>query len=176
MLLVLLIISSFVSKAQHYVPAQKGNKVEFKLHEDNDIIRAVFSDIGGRIDFDGKQLKAAFFDLTINTGTIKTGDAAKDETLKKEPFFNYRDYPEIRIRSDSVTTERPGSSMYLLYGHITMKGITKRVTVQFMTTQNGTGYVFRGSFRLTGHVFNFGNARMKDDEVSVYMEVKANKK
>ena len=162
--------------AQQLMPAPKGCKVDFKLSDGQTMVRGSMNDLKGTIVFDPADLKKASFDVTVNPGSVHTGDKARDAGLSNEPYFNKLRYPVIRIRSDSVTTDKPGSIVYTLHGHLTMKGVTRPVNIQFMATPMGTGYVFRGSLQLSRLAYNVGEKGAIDDNVSVFLEVRANRK
>ena len=167
-------------RGQQYVPADKGCKAEFRIvkHTGGDhVVRGTLNNLKGKIIFDPKNLSAASFDMTIGVAGINTGKPDKDNELKKDTYFNLVKYPVIKIKSTSVTQDKPGGIIYILHGNLTMKGITKPVNIQFMVTPSGTGYLFRGTLELSRLVFNLGSKDDGfDDHVSVFIEVRANKK
>ncbi len=166
--------------AQEYVPAAKGCKVAFTVtnHKDGEgTIRGTLSNLKGKIIFDPQHLNSALFDITVIAGSANTGAAERDKTLKKDTYFNPVKYPLISIKSTGVTQDRPGGVIYVMHGNLTIKGITKPVNIQFTATPSGSGYLFRGSFRLSRLAFNVGTKDDGvDDNVSIFIEVRANKK
>ncbi len=165
--------------AQQFVPVAKGSKVEFKLtsHKDGDeVVKGRLAGLKGKITFDPKTLNTASFDITIGSGSVNTGKAALDNTIKKESFFNAIKYPVIHFKSTSVTQDIPGSIVYVLQGNLTIKGITKPAKIQFMATPTGDAYLFRGSLEMSRLAFNIGtNDDKLDDNVSVFIEVRTAK-
>ena len=178
--IVLLLLMPFGILAQQYVPIDKGCKVEFKTikHKGGEeIIRGTLNNLSGNITFDPKNIGAASFDITINVGSINTGKKDRDNDLKKGDYFNVVKYPVIKIKSTSVTQDRPGGVIYILHGDLMMKGVTKPVNIQFTATPFGTGYLFRGTLEMNRLPFNVGNKDDgTDDHVSVFIEVRTKKK
>jgi polyisoprenoid-binding protein YceI len=66
--------------------------------------------------------------LLIQADSIATGSHFKDKEVRGGNFFNVKRYPDIRFIS---TTIRPGSdpSKFLMEGDLTLRGITKLVSV-----------------------------------------------
>ncbi len=170
----------FGIQAQQYVPVEKGCKVEFKTikHKGGEeIIRGTLNNLNGNITFDPKNPRAASFDIAISVGSINTGKKDRDNDLKKGDYFNLAKYPLIKIKSTSVTQDRPGGVIYILHGDLTMKGVTKPVNIQFTATPFGTGYLFRGTLEMNRLPFNVGTKDDDaDDHVSVFIEVRTRKK
>jgi polyisoprenoid-binding protein YceI len=180
-IIVLLIVSTLFNPAfaQHYVPAAKGSKVELKFtnHKAEEVVKCSLGAVKGKIIFDPKNLSAASFDITVGTAGLGTGMAEWNKNLKSEAFFNTKKYPVIRLKSASVTQDRGGSIVYIIHGNLTIKGITKPVNIQFIGTPMGTGYMFRGGFEISRSAFGLGTKEDGlDDPVSVFMEIKTEKK
>ena len=177
--LLFILLFPFISHGQHFVPMEKGSKVEFSVnyHKDgNELVKGTFSNIKGDIIFDPAHPEKASFDVTVNAGTVNTGVPERDKELKHESYFSQSLYPVIRIKSTSVTADGRSGFIYILHGNLTMKGVTKPVNIQFTVTPSGTGYLFRGSFHLNRFDYHLGEKGPIDNEVSLFVEIKAARK
>jgi polyisoprenoid-binding protein YceI len=167
-------------RAQMYIPAEKGCKVEFKAirHKGGDqVIRGTLSSLKGKITFDPKNLNTAAFDITLSAGSIKTGNPDIDKVLRAIPYFNPLKYPLVTIKSTSVTQDRPGGIIYVLHGDLTINSITKPVSIQFMATPTDRACMFRGTLQLSRASFGLGEKGDGiEDVVSVFIEVRTTKK
>ena len=67
-------------------------------------------------------------DVTIQTGSITTGDADRDGHVTSPDFFDVENYPEMRFVSTAV---RPKGSSWQLEGELTIKDVTKPVILDF---------------------------------------------
>lgn len=65
--------------------------------------------------------------ITIDTGSISTGFAKRDEHLRSPDFFNAAEFPQITFKSTSVKFE--GSDKATVMGDLTISGVTKSVTL-----------------------------------------------
>lgn len=165
---------------QHFVPA-KGSRAEFKVayHSstgEKEAIKGAMKNFAGKITFDPKQLATASFDVTVSSSSAATGITGIDRDLHSEQYLSSKLYPQIRIVSTSVTADRPGSIFYQLKGNLSIKGITRPVTVQFTASPVAGGYIFRGTLRLSRQMYNLGSAGDVDHNVSVFIEIRTVKK
>jgi polyisoprenoid-binding protein YceI len=69
--------------------------------------------------------------VTINAGSVTTGNEQRDGHLKTPDFFDVENYPEITFVSTNV--ERDGAE-WAITGDLTINGVTKSITVPFEET------------------------------------------
>ena len=74
-------------------------------------------------DFDGAEVH---FSLDVNS--VDTNQEMRDTHLKSADFFEAETYPKIAFKSTSF--EKIDDDEYLLTGDLTMKGVTKPVTLK----------------------------------------------
>lgn len=79
-------------------------------------------------------LSSSAFQGTVSVTTLKTGNFLRDWHLKGRKFFNASDFPLIEFKSSSVVAENGSMTVR---GDLTMKGITKPLTIDFVKTANG---------------------------------------
>jgi polyisoprenoid-binding protein YceI len=98
------------------------------------------SELTGRFNsFEGSALytddlkKIQEVSLRIQTSSIDTGNKLRDGHLKGADFFESQTYPEMIFNSTSVSMVRPG--VYKAQGNLTIKKVTKPVTMEFTTTE-----------------------------------------
>ena len=161
--------------AQHYMPVEKGAKVEFSVMNQTSSgavkVRGTLSKISGSIVFDPKHLERSSFNVTLNAATVHTGDAARDKDLKSADFFNAARFPSIHFVSSSVTQDRPGSVVYIINGNLTIKGVTMPARIQSTVMPTGKSYLFRGTMMLNRLMYNVGNKGPVGNDVTVFIEV-----
>ena len=95
-------------------------------------VRGSFNEFDGTGAFDTDNPTAAQLQLTIKAASIDTRNADRDAHLRSNDFFDMDTYPEIRFVSTAV--EQTGDDEYQVTGDLTIKGITKPVTVEFEYT------------------------------------------
>ena len=95
-------------------------------------VRGQFTDFAGTAHIDTANPAASKVDLTIKTASIDTGVADRDGHLRSADFFDAEANPEITFVSTQV--EREDESTWLITGDLTIKGVSKPVTIEFEST------------------------------------------
>ncbi|MDX6712432.1 MAG: hypothetical protein QOH96_3448 [Blastocatellia bacterium] len=91
-----------------------------------------FKDFTGVIHFDEKDVTRSTVEFSAKVESIDTGVEPRNKHLRTADFFDVEKYPEMTFKSTSV--ESKGKSGYVLKGDLTLKGVTKQVTLPFTIT------------------------------------------
>ncbi len=92
-------------------------------------VRGSFNEFDGTGSFDAENPAASRLQLTIQAASIDTRNADRDGHLKSNDFFDMDTYPEITFASTAV--EQTDDDEYRVTGDLTIKGVTKPVTIDF---------------------------------------------
>lgn len=95
-------------------------------------VRGSFNDFDGNGYFDSDDPTRSHLALKIKAASIDTRNADRDAHLRSNDFFEMDTYPEIAFVSTSV--EQVDADNYRVTGDLTIKGVTKSVTVDFEYT------------------------------------------
>jgi polyisoprenoid-binding protein YceI len=95
-------------------------------------VRGRFGTFEGKIDATGD---APVLAGSVDVATIDTGEANRDGHLKGPEFFDADQQPKISFHS--TTTELGAAGEITLQGEITIKGITKPITLTGEIAENG---------------------------------------
>lgn len=98
-----------------------------------------FNEFEGRIQVDEENPADSSVSFTIDAASIDTGNERRDGHLRSEDFFDVENHPEITFESTRV--EPKGDGLYHVTGDLTMRGVTKQVTlpVRHLGTMTGMG-------------------------------------
>ncbi len=107
-------------------------------------VRGSFNEFDGSGYFDADQPSNSHLELTIQAASIDSRNADRDGHLRSNDFFDMETYPTISYRSTAV--EVVDADTYRVTGDLTMKGVTKPVTIDFEYT--GTAVDPFGNTRL----------------------------
>ena len=99
-------------------------------------VRGSFNEFAGSGYFDAENPTNSSVSLTIRAASIDTRNADRDAHLRSNDFFDMDTYPEITFTSTSV--EPTGEDNFRVTGDLTIKGVTKPVTVDFEYTGTAT--------------------------------------
>ena len=92
-------------------------------------VRGSFNDFTGTVTVPAEGIERATAQVTINASSIDTRNADRDGHLKSNDFFDMETYPEITFVSTAV--EQTDDDEYRVTGDLTIKGVTKPVTIDF---------------------------------------------
>ena len=109
--------STVAFKVRHMLGTAKGN----------------FSKFSGTIDVDRDHPEQSSVTVTIETASIDTGIAKRDEHLRGE-LFNVAKYPEITFKSRRV--KQTGANTGEITGDFTMHGMTRPITLNVQLVSN----------------------------------------
>jgi len=92
-------------------------------------VRGSFKHFEGTGYLDGTDPANSKIDVTIEAKSIDTGNEERDQHLRSNDFFDMAKYPEIKFVSTAARQIDPDT--FELTGDLTMKGVTKPVTIPF---------------------------------------------
>jgi polyisoprenoid-binding protein YceI len=92
-------------------------------------VRGSFNEFEGTGYFDADDPAASHLELTIQADSIDTRNADRDGHLRSNDFFDMETHPTITFKSTAV--EKVDDENYRVTGDLTVKGVTKPVTVDF---------------------------------------------
>lgn len=148
-----------------YKPVDQGSSVEFTVKHFGLKTSGSFSGLKGVINFDTKLLHDAQFDITLDANSINTDNTMRDSHLRGESYFNVSKYPLMHFISSKISQGKDKS--FLVTGQLTIKDISRQVSIPFTVAQAGNGYIFKGTFAINRKDFDIGGGGVISDEVGV---------
>ncbi len=125
----------------------------------------------GTIEFDPEKPGSLSVDLELQVANINTGAEQRNNHLKSADFFDGNQFPTISFKSTKAVAGNTENT-YELTGDLTMRGITKSITIPFEYTgegrfRRGPRYGFASTFTINRSEWDvsFGIGTMLDDEV-----------
>lgn len=92
-------------------------------------VRGAFNDFTGTAHIDGEHPERSSVELVIRAGSIDTRNADRDGHLRGNDFLKMDEFPEITFRSTAV--KQTGDNSFDVTGDLTIRGVTRSVTVPF---------------------------------------------
>ncbi|AIJ21839.1 YceI family protein [Amycolatopsis methanolica] len=92
-------------------------------------VRGAFNEFTGTAHIDGDDPAKSSVTVAIKANSIDTRNADRDAHLRSNDFLSMDEHPEITFVSTSI--RQTGDASFDVTGDLTIKGITKSVTVPF---------------------------------------------
>jgi polyisoprenoid-binding protein YceI len=145
-----------------------------------------FKDFEGQILVDKANPPASSVDFTIQAASIDTNEPKRDEHLRSADFFDVANNPKLTFKSTAI--KATGKDSYAVTGELTMRGVTKTVTLAVAYLGEGkdpwgnekvgfevTGVVNRQDFKINWNKTLDTGGVLVADEVKIQIAVEANK-
>ncbi|HVY11515.1 MAG TPA: YceI family protein [Mycobacteriales bacterium] len=95
-------------------------------------VRGHFADFTSELHLDDEHVENSTARIEIRTASLDTGNAQRDEHVRNSDFLDVENFPTITFVSTQV--EQTGEDTYAVTGDLTVKDVTKPVTVAFEKT------------------------------------------
>jgi polyisoprenoid-binding protein YceI len=130
------------------------SEVQFKVkHLVISTVTGAFNSFAGSAQTEGDDFQNAQVEVSLDVDSVNTSQDARDQHLRGEDFFDAAQFPTITFKSTSFT-KAGGNEQYKLTGDLTIKGVTKSVTLD--VEHGGTAVDFYGNtkagFEATGKI------------------------
>ncbi len=139
-----------------------------------------FNDISGTVVFDKDNPSKSSVELSVPVESLDTNNSKRDQSLKTPDFFDAKQFPTVTFKSTKV--EGSGDALKVS-GDLTIRGVTKPLTVDFKKGGEGKGVFGEwrggGETRFTIKRSDFGmNFQLGaiGDEVTIILSLEGIKK
>lgn len=101
-------------------------------------VRGQFSDFEGTVELDEENPAQSSVSVTIETASVDTGVSDRDDHLRSGDFFDAENHPRIIFESKSVSGSIEEGGDFEIVGDLTIRGVTKEVTLGAAFDGTGT--------------------------------------
>lgn len=165
-LLSLLVLSSFAGEQEII-----ESSIRFDIKNAGISVEGSFSGLTGSIEFDPANYAKSKVELRLPSSTIQTGISSRDNHLKKDEYFDVAKFPTISMKSKFFGKAAEEGS-FRGYFVITLKGVSKDVTLPFTCIKEGDKYRIKGDFTINRRDFGVGGKSLiMGDEVNVRINI-----
>jgi polyisoprenoid-binding protein YceI len=161
------------------------SEVGFRIRHLVGRVRGQFPDWEGVIVTRDTDWTHGTVNVTVRTGSISTGNTARDQDLRSPRFFSVDSFPTMTFESTGLVVNQEGSGTFEMGGLLTIKGHTRPVVFrgQYLGIQrdaNGKERVaFDGTARINRKEFGISWNQMVEagnllsDEVEIEISLEA---
>jgi polyisoprenoid-binding protein YceI len=90
-------------------------------------VRGNFNEFQGTLVIDGERPANSSAKITIETASVDTRNAQRDDHLRTNDFFDAPNFPQISFTSTAI--EHLGGHEFAVTGDLTIKGTTRAITL-----------------------------------------------
>lgn len=156
-----------------FKPDYSKSSVEFKIKNAGIGVEGSFKTFETTIDYNEAAAAPSSIKAAIAVESISTGIEARDKHLKKDDFFDVTKYPKITFESTKIFKTSTG---FLAEGKLTIKNVTKDISIPFTYSGTAAGGVFEGGLTLNRLDYGIGGKSVTmGDDVEVKLHVTAAK-
>lgn len=130
------------------------SQIDFKIKNAGFWVDGFFNDFKVNGAFDENKLDQSYFDVEIEVESINTGIEARDKHLRRDDYFDVEKFPKITFKSTKI--ERKGNS-YVTTGQLTVRSVTKTVSIPFKVSEVGNNLQFKGELKLNRLDYGVGS-------------------
>lgn len=148
-------------------------------------VRGNFTDFEGTIEGDPVDLTSSKVEFKINVDSINTSSEDRDNHLRSADFFEVENHPHMTFTSKNIVKE--DDDEYEITGDLTIKGVTKEVTLEAEYEGKGVnpwgqevvgftveGKINRKDFGLTWNQALETGGVLVSDTIKIVIELEAN--
>ncbi len=173
-LVILLLISiQHTSVAQQFLPVDAGSTVKFSIKNFGINTSGTLNGLKGSIYFQTENPATAKFRVTVNSNSIDTDNKTRDRHLRGEDYFHSDKFPLIIFESTAIEKANTPDG-YIIKGKLTIKNISKNISIPFTAKQTGNACLFSGNFSINRLDFGVGSSSaFLANQLKVQLVVKA---
>ncbi len=184
------ILFSFTVQAQDssiWMLDKDHTSVNFSINHFFSEVKGKFTDFKGNFQLDPKNIAGGKISFAIKVNSINTENAKRDTHLQSPDFFDAETYQELTFVSTKL--EPTSKNEFLAHGNLTMRGVTKKVSLPFKITgemehpmMKGTmilGLLLNTSLNRTDYNIGTGSwatTMVVGDEVKINIPMELNQK
>lgn len=159
-----------LASAADYTVQPAGSKLGFAGTFQGQAFEGTFGKWTANISYDPAKVATSKFDVDVDLASVKTGDNDRDGALPGADFFNVAKFPKAHF----VTTGfRQNGALVVADGNLTLRGVTKPVSLNVTFKSQGTGATLDVSGTVKRLDYGVGGGEYADTSV-IGADVKVN--
>ncbi len=121
---------SLPAHAESYVVDTEGAHASINFatgHLGFSVLTGRFDTFTGEFEFDAEDPEGGSVSIEIDTGSINSNHAKRDDHLRGEDFFDVANHPKATFVSTSI--QKTSDTTAIIFGDLTLRGVTKPVEI-----------------------------------------------
>jgi polyisoprenoid-binding protein YceI len=127
-MVIVMLLSPTLANASTWQIDPDHSNVQFKVrHLMVSNVKGVFHKFKGAVEMDDKDITRSKVTVTVDTTSVDTGVAKRDEDLRSDHFFDVVKYPTMTFVSKKIV--KNGAGNLKMTGDLTIHGVTREVVL-----------------------------------------------
>lgn len=153
-------------KVQHWTVDKAASKIGFSSSFAGAGFNGSFNSWTADINFDPKNLAGSKAVVTIDVTSANTGNPERDESLPTDDWFSAAKFKTATFTTTSI--KDLGGGKYQAPGTLTLRGVTKPVTLNFTLAITGDVAKMTGTATVSRADFGVGQGQFKAADTVPY--------
>jgi len=149
------------AEAKDWVVDYTQSKLGFMGEQGSDKFMGGFKKFTAQISLDPDHPEQGKIAVTVDTSSAFAGSADRDEMLPQADWFNVAKFPQAQFTSTAIRMVSPGK--YEADATLTLKGVSKNVTLPFTLAQEGDHWHAQGRVSLMRNDFTIGQGMFSNE-------------
>jgi polyisoprenoid-binding protein YceI len=138
------------------------SRLGFSGTQTGEPFRGSFAGYKAAIAFDPAHPEAAHIKVTVDLSSATTGDTQRDTALPGDDWFDIAHFPQATFTSDTIRKKSDGG--YEAVGTLTLRGISRPLTLPFTLEINGASAHAKSHAMLVRTAFGIGQGQWATDD------------
>jgi polyisoprenoid-binding protein YceI len=161
-LLLLAVSLSAPAAPRALVPGK--SEIAFSVKQMGVAVDGHFAKFDAQVDLDPAKLESSSAQVSVDTGSLVTGDAEADETAKDKPWLDAAGFPKATFKSTSIKSLGP--DRFEARGTLAIRGKPRELGVTVITQTLADGStVVSGALPLKRTDFGIGGGEWNESDV-----------
>lgn len=161
------VVAAAAAPPPHYTLDTARSLLRFQFVQAGATNSGRFGKFAADVRFAADNLAASKIDVTVDIGSLDTGDKDRDDTLKAADLFNVAKFPQARFTTTKISAST-GAGLFNAAGKLTIRNVTKNVTLpltfQTKTEQGKSVGYLTGRVTLKRLEYGVGQGEWKSTE------------
>lgn len=171
------------AEPSHWVVDAAQSTLSFTAQQGDAAFHGGFRKFTPEIMFDPQDLAHSHIVVTVATASAFSDSAERDEALPEATWFDVKKFPQAQFVTTSIKavgSDKAGLENYVAEGDLTIRGISKKISLPFWLKAEGTAMHAKGETVILRQDFGVGQGDFANDswikyEVKVGIDIVATK-
>ena len=155
------------------------SKLGFLVVQAGAEFEGAFKIFTSNIKFDPVDLAVAKVKITIDIASVDTHDAIRDSNIVSSDWFDTKTHPTAIFETFEIKPDGKGG--YIAMANLTMRGVTKQVSMPFTVQIDGAASHAKGELRVKRNDYGIGQGQwvattMVADDVRIFFDLRSDAK